>query len=64
MADVSADLLRGGSKTRDCIGNDKVDLARISLCRDIIAARKASFLAEQVVELVALGTITAEDLEE
>lgn len=64
MANITSDLLRRGTETSNGIGDDQVDLAGVGLGRDVVAAGEAEFLAEELVELITLGGVVLEDLEE
>ena len=64
VANISRDLLCRRAKASNGIGNDQVDLAGVGLGRHIVASREAELLAEQIVQLVALGRVTVEDLQE
>jgi hypothetical protein len=64
MADITSDLLRGGTETTDSISDDQVNLTGVCLGRDVVATRETSLFAKQFVQLVTLGSIAVEDLEE
>lgn len=64
MANIARNLLRRRSNPRDGIRNNQVHLARVRLRRHVIASREAKLAAQQVVQLVALGGVALEDLEE
>ena len=64
MADVARNLLRRGTKTRNGIGNDQVDLACVGLSGHIIAGREPELFAEKLIQLVALGRVALEDFHE
>jgi hypothetical protein len=63
MSDVACDVYRGGAQTTDCIGDVEIHLSRIRLDRDVESFGETSVLAENLVELVDLRSITMEDLQ-
>ena len=64
MADVSGDLLRRSTETTDGVSDDQVNLAGVRLGRNVVATREAGLFTKQFVQLVTLGSVTVEDLEE
>lgn len=53
------DAHRRGAEGRQGVGYSKIDLAGVGLGGDVVAAGKAGFLAEDLVELVDLGGVVS-----
>ena len=64
MADVARDLLRCGTQSGDGVGDDEINLAGVGLGGDVVAAGEVGFLAQEFVELIALGRVAVENLQE
>jgi len=64
MTDITGDSLNGSAEAGEGIGNAEIDLSRVGLSRNWVAAWEACLLAEKLIEFVNLPIITLEDFHE